>query len=153
MSDDRAGLMVAERLDMLVPIDVSVSATESPGTDLPQLSCGVVDAMILVDATPADADHPPGSVERLEFGDERFRLVRREEVDSHSLDVESGLGLARSLGALPSRVILYTIRGERFARGLKPTPAVERGVDRAVDMIRSEVDRIRGETPCMSSAS
>jgi hydrogenase maturation protease len=93
-------------------------------------------ALWLVDAVASGA--PPGTVHRFEAG---AAPLPAELVggSTHLLGLGEALELARALGRLPSRTVVYGIEGERFDAGEALTEAVARAVDQVADAIAAEV--------------
>ncbi|HJV88573.1 MAG TPA: hydrogenase maturation protease [Noviherbaspirillum sp.] len=75
----------------------------SPGTGLLPLLTGV-QAAILIDAIITGA--PPGTVHRID-PDELYLEAR--QISSHDLGVAETLALARTLGLLPEKLVIYGI--------------------------------------------
>jgi hydrogenase maturation protease len=58
---------------------------------------------------------------------------------THTLGVGEAIELARALGRLPGRVVLYGIEAERIAAGAELTPAVSSAVDEVVERVLAEL--------------
>ena len=90
----------------------------------------------VVDACTSGA--PAGMVFCLDSANENKIEVLPKAVDalsSHGLGLQDALDLARNMGRLPERVIVYAIEGERFAPGSALSPQVKKSVDIVVGRI------------------
>jgi hydrogenase maturation protease len=90
------------------------------------------DDVVLVDACRGAG--PPGSVHRF-TADEAARLATLQHASSHSLGVASAVGLARALGTLPSRLVIYAIEARHSGEGEGLSPEVDRGVHEVVALV------------------
>jgi hydrogenase maturation protease len=133
--DDGAGLVVAQRLTGAVPESVEVLEHEGEPTSLVEAWEGA-DAVWLVDAVSSGA--PPGTVYRLDAGDDALpaRLFR---ASTHHVGLAETVELARTLGRLPARTIVFGIEGARFRAGEGLTPEVAAAVARVADAVAEEV--------------
>jgi hydrogenase maturation protease len=95
---------------------------------------------VVVDAAHA---HPgsPGRVHRLELDGER--LARSTATSSHGLGLGEAVELARALGRLPERLVVYAVEGADDSLGTGLSPAVTAAVDPLVDTVRDEIARYR----------
>jgi hydrogenase maturation protease len=111
--DDGAGLEVARRLG---------------GVQLSGEPIGLIevldgeDEVVLVDAVRSGAD--PGTVHVFEAGAEPLPATLFGATSTHTLGLAEAVELARSLGRLPRRVLVYGIEGADFAFGKGLTPPV-----------------------------
>ena len=123
-SDDGAGLAVAERLHEAAP-EVEVLTCEQEPLRLLDAWDGA-DLAIVVDAVASGA--PPGTVHRFDATIEPVpATVFRGS--THALGVGDAIELARTLGRLPERVLVFGIEGERFSAGEELSPAVAAAVE------------------------
>ncbi|MET9392963.1 hydrogenase maturation protease [Streptomyces sp. NPDC006624] len=95
---------------------------------------------VVVDAAHA---HPgrPGTVHRLELDAER--LGRPPTTSSHGLGLGEAVDLARALGRLPGRLVVYAVEGADDSLGTGLTPAVEGAVAPLVASVEDEIARYR----------
>ena len=63
---------------------------------------------------------------------------------THGLGLAEAVGLARALGRLPERLVLFGIEGADFSPGTGLSPAVAAGVEAAARLIREEIAAGRG---------
>jgi hydrogenase maturation protease len=135
--DDAAGLAVARRLRGRVPARVCVLEREGEPVALLEAWTGA-DEAVVIDAISSGA--PPGTVHRLDAGRSPLpaQLFRGS---THALGLAEAVELARVLGRLPDRMLVYGIEGETFAAGSGLSPAVARAVERVADELG---ERLRG---------
>jgi hydrogenase maturation protease len=94
-------------------------------------------AVVVVDAVTTGA--PPGTTTRLDLTAGPLPASLRA-ASTHALSVAGAVELARALGRLPGRAILYGIEGRSFARGAAVSPAVADGAARAAVAIAADVE-------------
>ncbi|HEX8977014.1 MAG TPA: hydrogenase maturation protease [Solirubrobacteraceae bacterium] len=134
--DDGAGLLVAQELAGLArPGHVAVEAYEGEGVGLLSLWEGA-DAVWLLDALHGDG--PAGVIRRFDAG-ARPLPVSTRSASTHATTVADGIELARALGRLPRRIVLYGIEGEAFGTGEPMSVAVREAVPKVVRTVRAEV--------------
>jgi hydrogenase maturation protease len=83
------------------------------------------DSVILVDASYSGGE--PGTTRRFDVTDSPLPL-QRPGASTHGLGVCEAIELARALGRLPERCVVYTIEGAYFEPGTPLSPAVRRAV-------------------------
>jgi hydrogenase maturation protease len=134
--DDGAGLAVARRLSGTLPEGVLLLEREGEPTGLIDAWEGA-DAVWLVDAVSSGA--APGTLHRLDAGD---RELPREvfRTSTHHVGLAEAVELARALGRLPSRTVVFGIEGESFDVGDELTSTVAAMIDRVAAAVREEVD-------------
>ena len=131
--DDGAGLEVARRLRALAP--ERLTAVECEG-DLTSLAHRWADETVIVVDAVEGGGLPPGTVYRLETGDE-MRLVRRPSASSHGFGVLDALALASALGCPPRQLVLYGIEVETTCCGEGLSAPVSAAVHRLVSGLLS----------------
>jgi len=90
------------------------------------------DEVVLVDACRGAG--PPGSVHR--FGpDDVERMARLQHASTHSVGVAAAIGLARALGALPFRLVIYAIEAQDSTDGEALSPEVDHAVHQVVALV------------------
>jgi hydrogenase maturation protease len=134
--DDAAGLVVVRRLAGRV--GPSVSLVEA-GPDLTSLldAWQGASAVVVVDAMTSGA--APGTLRRFDAAWVPLPARAFRATSSHAFGVAEIIELARALGRLPPRVVVYGIEVERMDAGAALTPAVEAGVRDAVCRVLDEV--------------
>jgi hydrogenase maturation protease len=132
--DDGAGRAVARRLlgDEHLGLDVRECTGEA--TELMEAWAGY-DDVVLVDACRGAG--PPGSVHRI-GPDEAAGVAALRHASTHSLGVAAAIGLARALGTLPRRLVIYAIEASQAPEGVRLSPEVERAVDEVVGAVRRD---------------
>jgi hydrogenase maturation protease len=132
--DDAVGLVVAQRLRTELPETVDVLEREGEPTSLIDAWDGA-DAVWLVDAVSSGA--PPGTVHRLDARDELPAELFR--ASTHHLGLAEAVELARAVGRLPPRLVVYGIEGASFATGARLSPEVAAAAELAGSAVREEV--------------
>jgi hydrogenase maturation protease len=141
--DDGAGRAVARRL-----------ATEGDGSRVVRESSGEAsslmsawsgfDDVVVVDACRGAG--APGSIHRLSPGEvERSATLR--DASTHSFGVATAIGLARALGALPSRLVVYAIEAAQSHDGQGLSPEVDRAVRKVAALVIQDSPASRDEPP------
>jgi hydrogenase maturation protease len=130
--EDSAGLEAARRLRAEPPPGARVICADRPGAGLLDLLEGA-EVAILIDAARSGA--PAGTLHDLDL--RRTGAIASCLVSSHQIGIREALELARALGRAPrfGRILaIEATAGVRRRRGL--SPAVDAGVDRAVERAR-----------------
>ncbi len=128
-ADDAAGLVAARRVremlaacpDMAEPGRVAVVEHDGEGTNLVTLWEGH-ETVILIDAVSSGA--PPGSILRFDACSQPIPPQIRA-CSTHAFGVAEAVELARALGRLPPRLIVYGIEGRSFSAGAAMSAEVE----------------------------
>jgi hydrogenase maturation protease len=141
LADDAFGVEVTRRLvQRELPTGVKVADFGIRGMDLAYELQEDYDAAILVDAVPRG--QAPGTLYVIEPDLENAEPV----LDAHAMDPVRVLGLARTLGTVPARVLVVgcepatdvTLDDEELVMGL--SPAVEAAMENAVELVESVLD-------------
>jgi hydrogenase maturation protease len=123
--DDGAGLALARRLRHKAPA-ADVHECAGGGFELLELWRGA-ENVVVVDA--ARAGGRPGAVRRFEA--QRAPLpAGLARGSSHAAGVADAIELARSLGELPRRVVVYAVEARDFRHGEALSPPVRRALER-----------------------
>jgi hydrogenase maturation protease len=133
--DDAVGLEAAARLRAELPDDVEVLEREGEPTGLIS-EWGPEDEVWLVDAVSSGAG--PGTVHRIDAS-ERELPAAIFRASTHHLGVPAAVEVARALGRLPARLVVYGIEGANFEAGRGLTPEVEGALEQVVAALRVEV--------------
>jgi hydrogenase maturation protease len=118
-ADDAAGLEVARRLREEPGIAVKVHGDDA--IDLLELWSGA-DGVVLVDTV--SSGEATGTIHRFDATSNPVPLALWGS-SSHTIGVAEAIELARTLGSLPQRVLVYGVEGARFAfdrRSVKSPP-------------------------------
>ena len=139
--DDGAGLAVAERLRGRLPGGVELVECEQEPSRLID-ECDGAAAALVVDAVESGA--APGTLHRFDASAHPVpaRLFRSS---THAFGVGEAIELARALGRLPARVIVYGIEGATFAAGEGLTEPVAAAVERVADAVLADVCNPEGD--------
>jgi hydrogenase maturation protease len=141
LADDAFGVEVARRLAQReLPTGVKVADFGIRGMDLAYELQEDYDAAILVDAVPRG--QAPGTLYVIEPDLEKAEPV----LDAHAMDPVRVLGLARTLGTLPPRVLVVgcepgtelSLEHEELVMGL--SPPVEAAMEKAVELVESVLE-------------
>ena len=137
--DDAAGLAVAELVQHRVPGDVVVRTCEQEPSRLVDAWEGA-DAAVVVDAASSAAE--PGTVHRIDAssGELPARVFRSS---THAFGVGDVVELARALGRLPGRVIVYGVEGADFTAGAGLSEPVTVALAGLADAVVADVERLR----------
>ena len=133
--DDAAGRAVAARLKARLPRDMRVTESGGEATALLARFCEA-DEVILIDAAMSGA--APGTVERFEAHQTPLPAARFG-MSTHGFGLAEAIELARALGQLPRRCVVYAIEGRSFAIGDPLSPEVEAAVEAVVAHILDAV--------------
>jgi hydrogenase maturation protease len=133
--DDAVGFAVARQLAATLPAGVELLEREGEPTGLIDSWQGA-DALWLVDAVSSGA--APGTIHRLDASEHELPadLFR---ASTHHVGLAEAVELARALGRLPRKTVVYGIEGGSFATGGELTPAVATAAERAAEELRTEV--------------
>jgi hydrogenase maturation protease len=117
------------------PADVELLRHAGEATTLLDGFAGA-EALYLIDAAASGA--PPGTVRRFDAGTSALPSGLAE-MSSHGFGLAQAIELARALGSLPPRCIVYAIEGARFDAGAALSPAVVRAAATAAERILAEL--------------
>jgi hydrogenase maturation protease len=135
--DDAAGPAVARALRGRLPGGVAVIEGSGEATALIAHMDGAATAF-LVDACVSGA--PPGTVHRIDASavpvPERLRGLT-----THGFGVAAAVELARAIGQLPPRCIIYAIEGAGFETGAPLSPAAAAGAAEAAQRLCAEISQ------------
>jgi hydrogenase maturation protease len=137
--DDGAGPTAATRLRALLPGHIRVLVQEG------DLASALDDwqganAVILIDAT--SSGQTPGTIQRFDAHDSPLPSTFSTS-STHSFGVRDAIELARVLGRLPARIVVFGIEGRDFTEGV----GISREVDAAVDEVVRRVIEDGGVGP------
>jgi hydrogenase maturation protease len=133
--DDAVGLVVARRLREAAPESVLVLEETGEGASLLE-SWQDADTVILIDAVQSGA--APGTLHRL---DARERPIAKKffRFSTHAFGLAEAVELARALGRLPPRLVVYGVEGRSFEAGVGLSPEVEAAVQVVVERVLGEL--------------
>jgi len=133
--DDAAGLVVAQRLRQKAPGHVTVIEQEGESTALLEVWKDAR-AVVLIDAVFSGAE--AGTIHRL---DAQAAAIPQElfRYSTHAVSVAEAIELARALGQLPPKLVVYGIEGKNFGAGLGLSPEVEGKVAELTERVLREL--------------
>lgn len=131
--DDAAGLEAARRLAGVPGVEVREARGDM--TSLADL-WDDTDRVVVVDASRSGAT--AGTVRRFDATSQPLPAAFGRG-STHALGVADAVELARALGRLPARLIVYGIEGADFSAGAGMSDVVIRAVDDAAAQIEREV--------------
>jgi len=134
--DDAVGLLVARRVRQEVGDRTEVIEAEMVGVDLIALMEGAR-VTILIDA--ARSGQSPGTIHRLDASAGPIALQIFPH-SSHVLGISEALELARVMGVLPPRVIVYGIEAGNTEAGQALSSPVANALDKVVGQIIQECE-------------
>ena len=142
--DDGAGAAVARRVESSLqgrwPEFLTVITHAGDGLSLMETWEGFR-RVVVVDAARSGAK--PGTVHRFEVGDEDLP-VGFFNYSSHQFGIAETIALARVLGRLPRRLIVYGIEGAHFGQGEGLSPEVSRGVEEVARAVLMNIAGVSG---------
>lgn len=126
--DDAAGLEVVRRLRLAHPPGVRLIEQEGEPASLIE-AWSTVDEALVVDAISSGA--APGRLHRFDVTDAPLpaEVFNRS---THAMGLPEVIELARELGQLPGRLIVYAIEGESFEAGEGLSDSVQKTVAKLV---------------------
>lgn len=133
--DDAVGLHVARRVKALLGPESDVVEAEMLGADVLELMKDRKQ-VILVDG--AQSGKPAGRVQRWDVS-RRAPPQNPFPHSSHAINAWDAIELARALGELPPRVIVYAVEVGRVEAGAELSQPVARAVEAAAQAIVREV--------------
>ena len=142
--DDGAGRAVALRLAALAMPGVQVLEATGEGGTLMETWAGA-ETVILVDAV--QTDNASGTIYRFDASEERLP-THFFHYSTHTFSVAEAVELARVLGQLPPRLLVYGIEGATYEAGTALSEPVAQAVDAVAARIRGEVQYFLADPPC-----
>jgi len=136
--DDAAGLLAARRLQGVVGEHIEVIEAEMVGVELLELMKGA-QVVWLIDAVCSG--QAPGKIHRLEASSGLMAsgLFPRS---THAVGVVEAVELARTLGVLPPKVIVYGIEAAGMEMGHPLSPHVGQALNEVVQLILQETEHL-----------
>jgi len=132
--DDAVGRRVARRLRGKLPVDIAVvEADGEPATLLSFFKDA--EAAILVDACVSGT--PAGTIRRFDASAAKLPEAKFS-VSTHGLGLGEAVELARALGQLPKRTIVFAIEGREFEIGAPLSQDVAAAVEEACARVLAE---------------
>jgi hydrogenase maturation protease len=145
--DDGVGLEVAERVRAGAPTGVEVVTSQLEPTRLLDAWDGA-DAVLLVDAVSSGGE--AGMLHRFD-ATERPVPSAVFRSSTHAFSIGDTVELARAVGRLPGRVLVYGIEAAGFVAGEEVSPAVRQAVAPAAEAVLADAEALREEAGCTSA--
>jgi hydrogenase maturation protease len=139
-SDDAVGLVVARRIAAAGIPGLVVRTVCGDATAVMEAWSGA-EAAILVDAVAPAAG--PGSIVRIDAASEPLPIGLSAS-STHAFGVTEAVELARALGELPHRLVVFGVEARDVSMGTQLSPEVAGAVDDACARVVDEVSRLRG---------
>jgi hydrogenase maturation protease len=131
--DDAVGLFVARQVEDQAPRSITVYESDGEAAALMDAWKGA-DLAILCDAVCSGAD--PGTIYLFDVcGQPIPRSLFSHSYSTHDFNVSEAIELARALGELPERLVVYGIEGEDFGEGQGMSPLVEQAAEHVTGAI------------------
>jgi hydrogenase maturation protease len=134
--DDAFGRVVASRLRGRLPASVRLVEADGEGTAILD-ELGKAAAAIVVDA--AVSGREPGEIRRFDVSREPLP-VAKYGLSTHGFGLAGAVELARTLGALPGRCIVYAVEASSFELGAPLSPELAPMVDAVADRVLGEAE-------------
>jgi hydrogenase maturation protease len=94
------------------------------------------DAVVLIDAMSSES--MPGTIRRYDAHDQGLPSAFARS-STHAFGLPEAIELARALGRLPLRIVVFGIEGRDFTAGAGLSPDVDRAIDEVVRLVTQEV--------------
>jgi len=130
-SDDAVGILIARKLQDIVPDRVSIKELSGEGTSLMD-SWQKHDRVYVVDAVSSGAS--PGIIHRMDASKEPIPS-KFFSCSTHDFGVAEAIEMARTLDQLPIHLQLFGIEGKNFQPGEKLSAEVEQAMELVADEI------------------
>jgi len=134
--DDAFGRIVAARLRGRIPEHVSLFEEDGEATALLD-RLGDADAAILIDAAISGGE--PGQIRRFDAACEPLSAAKFG-MSTHGFGLAEAIELARILGKLPGRCIVYAVEARSFELGAPLSPELARAVDEVLAWVIAEAN-------------
>ncbi len=134
--DDAAGLLAARRLMEFTFGGARVVEAEGEASGLMELWEGA-EEVIIIDAVVSGGE--AGAVYRFDAAAAPLPRELFASCSTHSFSLAEAVELARALGRLPKKLVVFGIEGRNFETGAGVSAEVERGIERAAGMILGEI--------------
>jgi hydrogenase maturation protease len=139
LSDEGIGVRIVEELERRYrfPEEVEILDGGTSGIELLRFLDGK-DHLIIVDAV--SADHPPGTVMRIEGEDVPATFETR--ITPHQLGLSDLLATAKLTDQMPAHLVLFGVEPKSLETGLGFSPEVEGAVEKVVIHVAEELRRL-----------
>jgi hydrogenase maturation protease len=136
--DDGIGPLVARQLAGRVSPGIAIIERTGDALALIEDWAGRYAAVLVDAAAPGTA---PGRIDRIDLLKDEL-LPELALSSTHAFGIVDAVGLARTLGLLPRRLIVYAIEGVNFAPGASLTPEIAGVVNEVVARVVAELEML-----------
>ena len=134
--DDGIGHHIAQRIRTLNPPNVTVLEESGEAANLMD-AWSDADVVVIIDAMYSG--RTLGMVRRFDASNTPLPKEFYSHFSTHSFGIADSLELARALGLLPTKVIVYGIEGKNFETGQGLSPEVDQSTDIVVEQILLDI--------------
>jgi hydrogenase maturation protease len=143
--DDGAGLLIARRVRQLTGQgSIEVRELSDEAAALLDAWHGR-DTVIIADAMRSGS--APGTIVRLDPAHGPLPPPPRGRSSTHAIGLQDTVELARMLGRLPARLVVYAVEGARFNAGAGLSPEVRQAIPRVAAMVVAEATELADRPP------
>ncbi len=136
--DDAVGLDIVRQLSESTPDNCDVIRATGEGIDLIG-RWENYDHVIVVDAVRSES--APGTIHRVDAVTEKLPDAWLHR-STHTVSLPDAIGLARTLGLMPTNLTIYGIEGENFEPGANLSPPVRKATKILIARILDEIAAI-----------
>lgn len=134
-ADDALGLVAIDRLRADPPPRVELETAQGDVLKVLDLF-DRADTVIMIDAMRSGA--PPGHVQRFDVSGAAVTAQLASFASTHAVNLAEAVELARALGKLSPRVIVYGVEAVDFTLGNGLSPTVEAAMDGLIESVKRE---------------
>jgi hydrogenase maturation protease len=134
--DDGVGIYAARKLKEMKLAGVLVEALSGEGLALFEAFKDLQN-VILIDAVQSGADS--GTIYSFDVGERPLPKTLFRNSSTHDFGVVDAIELARAMGQLPQKLIVYGIEGVSFAQADALTPSVKNAAEEVILQIAKEL--------------
>jgi hydrogenase maturation protease len=138
--DDAVGILISRSLKEKAPGSFLIIEESGEGAALMESWKGFA-KVILIDAVSSGSS--PGTIHRLDAGQEKIPSDFFH-YSTHAFSVAEAVEMARALGELPPRVIIYGIEGKSYQAGIGLSSEVSEAISKVAEMILEDVNLLNG---------
>jgi hydrogenase maturation protease len=142
-SDDGVGRVVARKLRAESLDGVDILEETGEGAALIEAWRGA-DFVILIDAVHSGGE--PGAIYRIDANEEQIPRSLFH-YSTHAFNVAEAVEMARALGQLPRRLVIYGIEGKNFASGVGLSPVIKRAAEETSHRVKAELSMSSPRSP------
>jgi len=149
--DDAAGLHAVDLLrGRAQAAGIAVRVQEGEALGLLEQWEGARTAVLL---DTIHANSQPGKIHRVDVSSEPVPALLGGSSSTHALGMADAIELARALGCLPARVVLYGVQGRRFDAGGGLSREVEAAIAPLAEAVLAEACRADGQALSRAAAT